>query len=110
MTRKGKPQAHPRAAASADATARGETADTVPGEVIDRPDGFYWRSADGKREGGPFDTPELAQLDLETSEASDMAPTETLQEAESEIGVADWIDPETGEPAEGSSPPRLAEE
>lgn len=35
---------------------------------------------------------------------------ETLQELEREIGIADWIDPQTGEPAEGQSPPHLDEE
>jgi len=33
-----------------------------------------------------------------------------LHEAESDIGIADWIDPQTGEPAEGQSPPHLEEE
>jgi hypothetical protein len=32
---------------------------------------------------------------------------ETLPEMEREIGMADWIDLETGEPAEGLSPPHL---
>jgi hypothetical protein len=36
-------------------------------------------------------------------------PGETLAEAESEIGVADWIDPDSGEPAEGQSRPHLNE-
>lgn len=39
-----------------------------------------------------------------------LAPEETLAEAEREIGLNDWIDPETGEPAEGQSPPRLEPE
>ena len=30
--------------------------------------------------------------------------------AESELGIPDWIDPETGEPAEGLSPPHLDKE
>jgi len=29
---------------------------------------------------------------------------EPLEEAESDIGIADWIDPDTGEPAEDSVP------
>ena len=37
-------------------------------------------------------------------------PGESLQEAEAEIGINDWIDSETGEPAEGQSPPHLEEE
>ena len=31
---------------------------------------------------------------------------ETLEEAENELGVADWVDPDTGELAEGLSTPR----
>jgi hypothetical protein len=37
-------------------------------------------------------------------------PGENLREAESEIGINDWIDCGTGEPAEGQSPPHLEEE
>jgi hypothetical protein len=29
---------------------------------------------------------------------------ETLEEAEDELGIADWVDPDTGEPAEGAGP------
>ena len=35
---------------------------------------------------------------------------ETLPDLEREIGISDWIDPQTGEPAEGQSPPHLEEE
>jgi len=35
-------------------------------------------------------------------------PGETLQEAEAEIGIAEYLDPETGEPAEEERP-RLEE-
>ena len=35
---------------------------------------------------------------------------ETLQEAESELGMNEWLDSQTGEPAEGQSPPRLDDE
>ena len=35
---------------------------------------------------------------------------DTLQKAQHEIGIADCIDAETGEPAEGESPPHLQEE
>lgn len=37
-------------------------------------------------------------------------PGESLREAEAEIGINEWIDSETGEPAEGQSPPHLEEE
>ena len=51
--------------------------------VIERPDGFYWIDDETRAESGPF---------------------VTLEEAESEIGIANWIDPDTGEPAEESVP------
>ena len=34
---------------------------------------------------------------------------ETLAEAESELGVSDWIDPDSGQLAEGQSKPHLSE-
>lgn len=75
-----------------------------------RPDGYYWRVPEGKQEFGPFESLELAQADRESADEEAPEPGETLQEAQDEIGMADWIDPETGEPAEGQSPPRLEEE
>lgn len=43
-----------------------------------------------------------------TADESPIQPGETLQEAESEIGIADFVDPETGVPAEEERP-RLEE-
>ena len=76
----------------------------VDKRIVSRPDGYYWVTADGKREIGPFATYEGAELSLHADEHSDVEPEETLAEAESEIGIADWIDPETGEPAEEERP------
>jgi len=76
-------------------------------QIMARPDGFYWRTADGKQEFGPFESRELAWADMEAADEEAPAPGESLQEAESEIGIADWIDPETGEPPEGLSPPHF---
>jgi hypothetical protein len=71
--------------------------------LIERPDGFYWHSADSGEEYGPFTTLAEAESDmLAGGESSLEAPD--LQEAESEIGVSEWIDPETGGPAEDSVP------
>lgn len=78
--------------------------------IVSRPDGWYWLAPDGRQEIGPFATLAEAQADMDSGEMSAWAPDETLPEAESEIGVADWIDPESGEPAEGQSPPRLSDE
>jgi len=74
------------------------------GRLIERPDGFYWQSRDGREEVGPFTTLLEAVQDMQTSDDAELEPGESLQEAEDEIGIADWIDPETGEPAEGGVP------
>jgi hypothetical protein len=84
-----------------------DAADRRPEPIMARPDGYYWRTSDGKQEFGPFESLELAQADMEAADEEAPAPGESLQEAESEIGIADWIDPETGEPAEGLSPPHF---
>ena len=69
--------------------------------IVERPDGFYWQSRDGGREHGPFATLLEAVQDMQYSdEPSSYEPGETLGEAETEIGVSDWIDADTGLPAE----------
>ncbi len=70
--------------------------------IVERPDGFYWREAGSDEEYGPFTTRAEAQTDLLSGE--DLESSETLQEAESEVGIAEWIDPDTGDPAEDSVP------
>jgi hypothetical protein len=71
--------------------------------VIERPDGFYWQHAESGKEFGPFATLVEAVADMENG-GGNVEVGETLLEAESEIGIADWIDPETGAPAEESIP------
>ena len=78
----------------------------IEARIVQRPDGYYWLTAQDKREIGPFASYEEAELNLRADEETDVAPDETLAEAEREIGLADWIDPETGEPAE-DNPPRI---
>ncbi len=75
--------------------------------IVARPDGYYWQALDGQQEIGPFDTLADAQADMESGDEANWVPGETLAEAEREIGIADWIDPETGQPAEGQAPPHL---
>jgi hypothetical protein len=84
-----------------------ETVDGLHEQIMARPDGYYWVAPDGRQEFGPFATLEDAMADMQSSDEEAPGPGESLQEAESELGVADWIDPETGEPAEGLSPPHL---
>ena len=87
-------------------------AEAEPGDelaLVERPDGYYWLGPDSDREFGPFDSREAAHADRDRSNEQAPSEGETVQEAEREIGVNDWIDAETGAPAEGQSPPHLAE-
>ena len=72
--------------------------------LIERPDGFYWQDKLTGKAYGPFPTSTEAMLDMQYQEDSDYEEGESLHEAEEEIGIADWIDPDTGELAEGSTP------
>jgi hypothetical protein len=71
--------------------------------IIERPDGYYWQAEDAKEQYGPFVTLAEAELDMQSG-GNDQEVGESLQEAESELGIADWIDPDTGGPAEDSVP------
>lgn len=81
---------------------RGEIAEEP---ILKRPDGFYWQKASGELRG-PFMTRAEAEADRLTGgeAAGDFEAGESLQEAESEIGVSEWIDPDTGVPAEDHVP------
>ena len=68
--------------------------------VTERPDGFYWQSRDGGKEAGPFATLLEAAEDMQYSADSDYEPGESVEQAEAEIGISDWVDPDTGELAE----------
>ena len=95
----------PRGAAAAIAARPGLVDDTPP--IVSHPDGWYWIAPDGHQQFGPFETYEMARVDRDAWDEESPSPGPTLQEAEDEIGIASWIDPETGEPAEGASPPHL---
>jgi hypothetical protein len=72
--------------------------------IVERPDGFYWHTKGGGKESGPFATLLEAMEDMQYNADSDFEPGESVEQAESEIGVADWVDPETGELAEELKP------
>jgi hypothetical protein len=78
--------------------------------ILMRPDGYYWLAPDGRQEIGPFDSFAEAMADMDSGDAGGWVPGETLAEAESELGLADWIDPDSGLPAEGQAPPHLDRE
>jgi len=74
--------------------------------VIERPDGFYWQDDElTDKFFGPFPTlPEAVQdMQLQSDLDTGFEVGESLEDAEDEIGISNWIDPETGEPAEDSS-------
>jgi hypothetical protein len=77
--------------------------------IVEHPDGYYWLGPDGEAQFGPFDSRVAARADRDRFSEEALAEGETVQEAEREIGVNDWIDAETGAPAEGQSPPHLEE-
>ena len=78
-------------------------------EIVQHPDGYYWVGPDGDQEFGPFESRGEALADRDRYSEEAPSEGETVQEAEREIGIADWIDAETGAPAEGQSPPHLEE-
>lgn len=80
------------------------------GPIVPRPDGFYWQAPDGQAEFGPFESYELARADRDAPGDERTNGDETLREAERDIGINEWIDVETGQPAEGQSPPHLEQE
>ena len=106
-----KHKAHPRRKAKpapAGAAVSGGNGDA--GQIVERPDGYYWLAPDGQAEFGPFENYELARSDRDAVGDELLKGGEMLRQAEREIGINEWIDVETGEPAEGQSPPHLEEE
>ena len=73
--------------------------------VIERPDGFDGESKKKGETYGPFKTLVEAEADMLAGGASaEDLEAEGLQEAESELGINEWIDPDTGGPAEDNVP------
>jgi hypothetical protein len=77
----------------------------IAGRVLKRPDGYYWE-AQGRDPRGPFATRAEAEADLLAGGPTeeDLEAEDGLLEAESELGISDWIDPDTGGPAEDHVP------
>ncbi len=80
------------------------------GQVVHRPDGYHWQDPEGRQEFGPFESLEAALADMQSAGEETSEPGESLQEAEDELGLTDWIDSDTGELAEGQSTPHLSDE
>lgn len=78
-----------------------EPLDDGASRIVQRPDGYYWVASEERQEFGPFASVEEALAEMEPEEDADAV--DALADAEREFGIADWIDPDTGEPAEGRS-------
>jgi hypothetical protein len=78
--------------------------DNDTSRIIERPDGFYWIDPETGVEFGPFTTAAIAAADMTPASEAGFEPGESLEEAEAELGISDWIDPETGALAEDSVP------
>ena len=80
--------------------------EALQGRILERPDGFYWESKSTKEPRGPFETRAEAEADMLAGGGAEeeFEPKDGLQEAESELGINDWIDPDTGGPAEDNVP------
>jgi hypothetical protein len=76
----------------------------VTPHVVERPGGFYWREKEGAPEYGPFPSRAIAEAEMLSGGDGELEPGETLQEAESELGISEWTDPDTGGPAEDHVP------
>jgi hypothetical protein len=74
--------------------------------VIERPDGFWLQPASGGHELGPYASLEEAIENHRSAEEEEdeLEPGTALAEVEAQLGVSDWIDPETSSPAEDSVP------
>ena len=92
------PQPHPPQAIP-------DTAAELEGvRVIERPDGFWVQPAAGGHEFGPYATLVEAIESHRTEDEEELEPGGTLAEVEADLGVSDWIDPETSAPAEDRVP------
>ncbi len=69
--------------------------------ITQHPDGWYWSSPGDRQQFGPFATRAEAYAHLHGGDPEDLEPGESLQEAEAELGLTNWIDPDTGSLAEG---------
>ena len=81
--------------------------DSAPPAVVEHPDGDGWQAPDGDQKFVPSESHEVALAERDAVGDEALAPSEALQEALHEIGTNEWIDAETGGPAEESSTPHL---
>lgn len=75
--------------------------------LLQLPDGIYWQADGGEEAFGPFETYELARVDLARGDEERPLPGQTREEVERELGMKTWVDEATGEVPDGQCPPHL---
>ena len=89
------------------------------GDVIQRPDGYYWVAVNGTQEFGPFKTLELALADMQSASEEAAEPVKRRTLVVDVLGqdrpgivreLTTAIAHSGGELAEGQSTPRLHDE
>ncbi|MBI5923717.1 MAG: hypothetical protein HY847_18990 [Betaproteobacteria bacterium] len=82
------------------------TFDYEDARILQRNDGFYYQDKKTEEEFGPFASLDKAVAHMENASISeaDLEAEDDLKEIEEELGIADWIDPDTGDLAEESIP------
>ncbi|MCX9156196.1 hypothetical protein OPU71_08690 [Niveibacterium sp. 24ML] len=71
--------------------------------IVERADGYYWLDPGTHEHFGPFPSYEEALANSDYAAMDDDEGT-SLREAEDALGLSDWVDPDTGLPAEGHVP------
>jgi hypothetical protein len=74
--------------------------DFEDGQIVERPDGFYWVPAGGGRERGPFPSIEEAIAEMQEPDEELESDDESVREAEEALGIPEWVDPDTGQLAD----------
>jgi len=77
--------------------------------IIERDGAFFWRDSETGGLIGPFTTLKAAAADRDSPESLvgeilDAIGADDLHEAETQMGIDDFIDPDTGEPLHGYQP------
>ncbi|MDQ5926848.1 MAG: hypothetical protein QG554_1790 [Pseudomonadota bacterium] len=84
--------------------AEADALDVNDPRIVLRPDGYHWLSEGGRIENGPFESARAAWADMHAADEDAPTAEDDLGEVSAEIGIADWVDPDTGNLAEGTIP------
>ena len=95
-----KPAIDEAAAHEPDAAALADLSLPDSSALVRHPDGYYWVAPDGRQEFGPFASAQEALDDMNAAGDESIEPGETLEEAERELGLSEWVDSDTGSLAE----------